>query len=53
MAESRANSGATPLEGLRVAVLVAEGFEQQEMTEPRRALRDAGAEPQPLPLPKK
>ena len=45
MAESRANSGATPLEGLRVAVLVAEGFEQQEMTEPRRALRDAGAEP--------
>jgi protease I len=33
------------LEGLKVAVLVAEGFEQQEMTEPRRALREAGAEP--------
>ncbi len=33
------------LEGCKVAVLVAEGFEQQEMTEPRRALVEAGALP--------
>jgi protease I len=31
------------LEGKKVAVLVAEGFEQVEMTEPRKALEDAGA----------
>jgi len=31
------------LEGKRVAVLVAEGFEQVEMTEPRKALEAAGA----------
>lgn len=32
------------LSGLTVAILVADGFEQVEMTEPRKALRDAGAD---------
>jgi len=32
------------LEGKRVAILVADGFEQVELTEPRKALEDAGAE---------
>ena len=31
------------LDGIRVAVLVADGFEQVEMTEPRKALESAGA----------
>ena len=31
------------LDGLRVAILVTEGFEEVEMTEPRKALDDAGA----------
>jgi protease I len=31
------------LDGLRVAILVANGFEQTEMTEPRKALESAGA----------
>jgi protease I len=31
------------LEGLKVAVLVTDGFEQVEMTEPRKALDEAGA----------
>jgi protease I len=31
------------LEGLRVAILVTDGFEQAELTEPRRALDEAGA----------
>jgi protease I len=31
------------LDGQKVAILVADGFEQVEMTEPRRALEDAGA----------
>ena len=31
------------LTGKKVAILVADGFEQVEMTEPRRALEDAGA----------
>jgi protease I len=34
---------ATQLDGKRVAVLVANGFEQVEMTEPRKALDQAGA----------
>jgi protease I len=34
------------LGGKRVAILVAEGFEQVEMTEPRKALHDAGAQTQ-------
>ncbi len=33
----------TKLDGLRVAILVTEGFEEVEMTEPRKALDDAGA----------
>jgi protease I len=32
------------LRGKRVAILVTDGFEQSEMTEPRKALMDAGAE---------
>jgi protease I len=32
------------LSGLKVAILVADGFEQVEMTEPRKALQDAGAD---------
>jgi protease I len=35
--------GAAQLNGKRVAMLVADGFEQVEMTEPRRALEAAGA----------
>jgi protease I len=34
---------ATQLNGKRVAILVADGFEQVEMTEPRKALDQAGA----------
>ena len=33
----------TDLKGKRVAILVTDGFEQIEMTEPRKALEDAGA----------
>lgn len=35
---------ATQLNGKKVAILVAKGFEQIELTEPKRALEDAGAE---------
>jgi protease I len=35
---------ADKLSGKKVAILVTDGFEQVEMTEPRRALQDAGAE---------
>lgn len=31
------------LNGKRVALLVADGFEQVELTEPKRALEEAGA----------
>jgi len=34
------------LAGKKVAILVADGFEQVEMTEPRKALQEAGAETQ-------
>jgi protease I len=34
------------LSGLKVAILVADGFEQVEMTDPRKALQDAGADTQ-------
>jgi protease I len=34
---------ANDLKNLSVAILVADGFEQQEMTDPRKALDDAGA----------
>ena len=33
------------LDGLKVAVLVTDGYEPSELTEPVRALREAGAEP--------
>lgn len=33
----------TTLDGMKVAVLVTDGFEQSELVEPRRALREAGA----------
>lgn len=32
------------LEGLKVAILVADGFEQVELTEPKKALEEAGAQ---------
>jgi protease I len=32
------------LKGMRVAVLITDGFEEVEMTKPRKALQDAGAE---------
>ena len=34
----------TNLEGLKVAILVDDGFEQVELIEPRKALDQAGAE---------
>jgi protease I len=34
------------LSGMKVAILAAEGFEQAELIEPRKALQDAGAETQ-------
>jgi protease I len=34
---------AGPLQGKRIAILVADGFEQSELMEPRRALDEAGA----------
>ena len=37
---------AEDLKGLKVAILVADGFEQVELTEPRKALDKAGAETQ-------
>jgi len=35
---------AQPLQGMTVAILVANGFEQVELTEPRTALQEAGAD---------
>jgi protease I len=35
-----------PLKGLKIAILVTDGFEQVEMTEPRKALDEAGAKTQ-------
>src|ERR1700722_2506823 len=32
------------LKGIKVAILVADGFEQPELTEPKKALEEAGAE---------
>jgi protease I len=37
------NAQPPPLQNLRVAILVADGFEQVEMTKPREALQNAGA----------
>src|SRR5207253_6328825 len=39
----RENSMARKLQGKKVAILVANGFEQVEMTKPREALDEAGA----------
>jgi protease I len=35
-----------PLVGKKIAIMVADGFEQEEMVEPRNALKDAGAQTQ-------
>ena len=37
---------ANTLQGKKIAVLVADGFEQSELLEPRQALDEAGAETQ-------
>src|SRR5256885_17050522 len=37
------NGNNTNVNGKKVAILVADGFEQVEMTEPRKALEEAGA----------
>lgn len=34
-----------PLAGRKIAILVADGFEQEELVEPRNALKNAGAQP--------
>ena len=34
-----------PLSGKKIAILVADGFEQEELVEPRNALKNAGAQP--------
>ncbi len=39
-----------PLDGMKVAILVADGFEQVELTEPRKALDAAGADTSILSL---
>lgn len=41
--ETNQETRGRPLEGQQVAILVADGFEQIEMTEPRQALVNAGA----------
>src|SRR3954451_24810076 len=41
--EVRTMANSTNLNGKRVAILVADGFEQVELTGPREALTDAGA----------
>jgi protease I len=40
----RINAEVSMITGKKVAILVAEGFEQSEMVEPRKALEEAGAE---------
>ncbi len=39
------------LNGKKVAILVAHGFEQVELTEPKKALEEAGAEATSSPPP--
>lgn len=41
---SQHQKGGKELKNMRVAILVADGFEQVEMTKPRQALAEAGAE---------
>jgi protease I len=43
---------AEQLNGKKVAIVVADGFEQVEMTEPRKALEDSGAQTQIISLKK-
>jgi protease I len=43
LAESKENLMERRLEGKKVAILVADGFEQVELTEPKKALEAAGA----------
>jgi protease I len=45
-ASSSAAASSRPLDGMKVAILVSDGFEQVEMTEPRKALDAAGAQTQ-------
>jgi protease I len=45
-AASASAAGSRPLDGMKVAILVSDGFEQVEMTEPRKALDAAGAQTQ-------
>lgn len=40
---SKSNAGKPSLKGKRVAILATDGFEQSELTEPRKALDEAGA----------
>lgn len=40
----------TDVNGLRVAVLATDGFEESELTEPVKALREAGASPEVISL---
>lgn len=40
------------LKGIKVAILIADGFEQSEMTEPRKALQEAGAHTEIISLEK-
>lgn len=41
--ESQQNQANNRLQGKKVAILLTDGFEQVEMTEPRKALQEAGA----------
>ncbi len=40
----RLKEGGAPLVGKKIAILVADGFEQEELVEPRNALKNAGAQ---------
>jgi protease I len=44
MPNAKENNMANHLKGKKIAILVADGFEQVELTEPRKALQDAGAD---------
>src|SRR6185437_14278705 len=41
---ARGDRAMATLSGMKIAILAAEGFEQAELTEPRKALEEAGAE---------
>jgi hypothetical protein len=42
--QRRSDMAEETLKGLKIAILVTDGFEQVELTEPRKALDQAGAE---------